>query len=186
MLTAVGWTKRTTGLWRYVVSYARRVVLGTVEWLRSVEGLEVRRVYVDSYELPERPGRTPPMWRQFPVKTEAEGEALTVLPPVYRVGDRYGIWLLWMEDGVPPEIPVARGAATVYYMPGEEEWYRRAYAVLRGERVPVRTGDGLVRAAARYGVDVAFTPRLTVVDRRPGVARPWREPMGDTVKHITV
>jgi len=177
ILAAIGWTKHTTGLWRFVVAWGRVIVYESVKWLAE-HGVDVYRGYVDSYHLSDKIGKTPPWWRRYPVKLEAEGDGIVVLPPLYRVGSKYGLWGVWEADGKPPRIPVHRGGdpATVYYTPDENEWYRRARGILDG-RVRPDTGV-LVKVSAtarRYGVVVGWRDGvgLTVRDTRPGVLREW-------------
>ena len=175
ILAAIGYTKRTTGLWRYVVAWARRVVMESVRWLRE-QGIETRRVYVDSYEVEEPPGREPPLWRRYAVKVEAEGPAVTILPPLYRVGERVGLWAVWEEDGPVRDVVAARGVATVWYQPSEEEWYRRGHAVMRCEAEPSpRVLETVSRTAERYAVRVSWRGCWRVEDLAPGRAREWRE-----------
>jgi len=175
VLAAIGYSKRTTGLWRYVVGWARRVVLGAAEWLAE-RGVELARGYVDSYQLVGgRPGREPPQWKRYPVKREGYGDGVVVLPATYRAGDSYGFWGVHLEDGDPPEVPVASGpGGTVWARP--REWYRRAAAVLRGEAPPRHSCKALVETAARHMVRVECGSRLGVRDLSPGARRWWRAP----------
>ena len=176
ILSAIGYTKHTTGLWRYVVAWARHVVVESARWLRE-HGVTVLRGYVDSYQVEGRlGGREPPYWKRYPVKPEGRGPGMVWLAPTYRAGDSYGFWGVWEADGRPPTVPLTGGlSGTVYYVPGPGEWYRNARAVLecRAEP-PERVKRLLAEAGERFGVGFRWGRCTVVVDRMPGVVRWWR------------